>query len=466
MSDQQVLSDLIELVGGDVARAPDATSLDRHTHDYCVHGRKDVGIIALVFPRNTQQVSAVLRYCNEHEIAVQPQGGLTGLAGGAVPVGRCVVISMERMRAIKDLDTAAGTITVEAGVVMEAVQKAAEAADLFFPLDLGGRGSCQIGGNVSTNAGGNRVLRYGMARDLVLGVEAVLADGTVIDALRKVIKNNSGYDLRQLFIGAEGTLGIITAVVLKLFPRPRSNCTGICAVDNYPAILELLKRARAGFGSLLSAYEVMWPAFYELGTVGLGRKPPLDLGHGAYVLIEILGTDPDIDQVRYESVIGDAIEAGVVNDAIIAQSQRETTELWAVRDSPGEWSNGVHWPQLGFDVSVPTGEIGPLAEEIDAELKSRWPQLVALFFGHVADGNLHVSVRMSGHDVPELEIEDAIYGIVALRRGSISAEHGIGSLKIPFLHFSRSPEEIALMRAVKKAMDPKGILNPGKVLPA
>jgi FAD/FMN-containing dehydrogenase len=466
MTDQQVLSDLVALVGGDVALAPDATSLDRHTHDYCVHGRKDVGILALVFPRNTQQVSAVLRYCNDRSIAVQPQGGLTGLAGGAVPIGRCVVISMDRMRAIKELDTAAGTITVEAGVAMEAVQKAADAAELFFPLDLGGRGSCQIGGNVSTNAGGNRVLRYGMARDLVLGVEAVLADGTVIDALRKVIKNNSGYDLRQLFIGAEGTLGIITAVVLRLFPKPRSNCTGICAVDDYPAVLELLKRARSGLGSLLSAYEVMWPAFYDLATVGLGRKPPLEPGHGVYVLIEILGTDPEADQQRYETVIGEAMEAGIVKDAIIAQSQREATELWAVRDSPGEWSSGVHWPQLGFDVSVPTGEIGPLADEIDAELKSRWPQLIALFFGHVADGNLHVSVRMSGHDVPELEIEDAVYGIVAQRRGSISAEHGIGSLKIPFLHFSRSPEEIALMWAIKKAMDPKGILNPGKVLPA
>jgi len=416
-----------------------------------------------VFPRSTQHVSQALRYCNERGIAVQPQGGLTGLAGGAVPVGPCVLISLERMRTIKEIDPAAGTITVEAGVVMEAVQKAADAADLFFPLDLGGRGSCQIGGNVSTNAGGNRVLRYGMARDLVLGVEAVLADGTVIDALRKVIKNNSGYDLRQLFIGAEGTLGIITAVVLRLFPKPRSNNTGICAVDDYPAVLELLKRARSGFGATLSAFEVMWPDFYRLGTVALGRKPPLEIGHGAYVLIETLGTDPDGDQARYESVIGGAIEAGVVKDATIAQSQREATELWAVRDSPGEWSNGVHWPQLGFDVSVPTGEIGPLAVEIDAELKRRWPDLFAVFFGHVADGNLHVSVRMSGHSIPELDIENAVYGIVAQRRGSISAEHGIGSLKIPFLHFSRSEAEIELMRAIKKAMDPKGILNPGKL---
>jgi FAD/FMN-containing dehydrogenase len=463
MTDGNVLADLTALLGADVVLAPSDTLLDKHTKDFCVTGRTDVGVLALVFVRDTAQVSKTLAYCNEHGIAVQPQGGLTGLAGGAVPVGRCVIISLERMRAIKELDTVAGTITVEAGVTMETVQKAADAAELFFPLDLGGRGSCQIGGNISTNAGGNRVLRYGMARDLVLGVEAVLADGTVIDALRKVIKNNSGYDLRQLFIGAEGTLGIVTAVVLRLFPKPKSACTGICAVKDYAGVLDLLKRARSGFDSLLSAYEVMWPDFYKLGTVSLGRKPPLELGHGVYVLIETLGTDPDADQARYEAVIGEALEAGIVQDAIIAQSQREATELWAVRDSPGEWQKGVHWPQLGFDVSVPTGEIGPLAEEIGAELKRRWPELVAVFFGHVADGNLHVSVRMSGHSIPELDIENAVYGIVSQRRGSISAEHGIGSLKIPFLHYSRSEAEIALMRTIKNAMDPKGILNPGKL---
>jgi len=196
-----VLAELSALLGGDIVVAPDAQNVVRHTRDYCVEGNPGVGILALTYPRNTGQVSAILRYCNQQRIAVQPQGGMTGLSGGGVPTGPCVVVSLERMRAIKEIDTAAGTITVEAGVVMQAVQQAAEDADLFFPLDLGGRGSCQIGGNLSTNAGGNRVLRFGMARDLVLGVEAVLADGTVIDALRKVIKNNSGYDVRQLFIG-------------------------------------------------------------------------------------------------------------------------------------------------------------------------------------------------------------------------------------------------------------------------
>ncbi len=462
-SHDNIVAELAQLTGAGVVEAPDAQNVARHTSDFCVQGNPAVGILALTYPRSTQQISAILRYCNQRHIAVQPQGGMTGLAGGAVPVGPCVVVCLERMRAIREIDTAASTITVEAGVVMEAVQKAAEAADLFFPLDLGGRGSCQIGGNLSTNAGGNRVLRFGMARDLVLGVEAVLADGTVINGLRKMIKNNTGYDLRQLFIGSEGTLGIITAAVLRLFPRAGSVHTGLCAVDDYAAVIGLLKRARTGFGSQLTAFEVMWPEFYQLGTVGLGRKPPLPLGHGIYTLIETMGFDPDADQQRFEGVIGAAVEAGTVRDAVIAKSQREISEIWAVRDSPGEWQKGAHWPQLSFDVSVPTGEIGQLVTEIDSMLTARWPGLAAVHFGHVADGNLHVSVRMSGAAVPELDIEQAVYSIVSAHRGSVSAEHGIGSLKKDFLHLSRSPEEIALMRAIKNAMDPNGILNPGKI---
>jgi FAD/FMN-containing dehydrogenase len=458
-----VVADLTALVGGEVVVAPDAQNIARHISDYGVQGEAGVRILALTYPNSTAQVASILRFCNEHRIAIQPQGGMTGLAGGGVPVVPCVVMSLERMRAIRELDSTAGTITVEAGVVMEAVQRAADAADLFFPLDLGGRGSCQIGGNISTNAGGNRVLRFGMARDLVLGVEAVLADGTVIDALRKVIKNNTGYDLRQLFIGSEGTLGVVTAVVLRLFPKARSVCTGLCAVADYAAVIALLACARTGFASQLTAFEVMWSDFYRVATDGLGRKPPLASGHGLYVLIETMGTDPEADQDRYEQVIGEAMKAGIVSDAVIAKSQREVSEIWSVRDSPGEWQAAGHWPQLSFDVSVPTGEIGQLVADIHGAITSRWPGLSALYFGHVADGNLHVSVRMSEASASALEIEEAVYRIVAARRGSISAEHGIGSLKKDFLHLSRSPQEIALMRSIKQAMDPNGILNPGKI---
>lgn len=459
----EIVSALAERVGADVVTEPDAQNVERHTRDFGVRGDPAAGILALTFPRNTQQVAAILKFCNERRIAVQPQGGMTGLAGGAVPTGPCVVVSLERMRAIREIDRDAGTIVVEAGVVMESVQKAADAAELFFPLDLGGRGSCQIGGNLSTNAGGNRVLRFGMARDLVLGVEAVLADGTVIDALRKVIKNNTGYDLRQLFIGSEGTLGIITAAVLRLFPKPRSVCTGICALADYAAVLELLRRARSGFGAQLTAFEVMWPDFFQLGTEGLGHTPPLPLDAGLYVLIETMGQDPQTDQERFETVIGDALEASVISDAIIAQSHREASELWSVRDSPGEWRRTSHWPHLSFDVSAPTGEIGALAEEIRAAFTARWPQLHSVFFGHIADGNLHLSVGMAGHSVQESDIEDVVYEISARYKGSISAEHGIGLVKKKYLHYSRSPAELALMRALKQAMDPNGILNPGKI---
>ena len=454
---------LQSLLGADVIHGPGEADFSRHTGDFLSTMAADIQLLGAAYPRTTEEVSAILKACNAAGIPVTPQGGMTGLAGGGVPAVPSLVLSLERMRAIEEIDTAASTMTVQAGVVLETVQKAAEEADLFFPLDLGGRGSARIGGNAATNAGGNRVLRYGMMRELVLGVEAVLADGTIVTSLNKMLKNNAGYDTKQLFIGSEGTLGVITRLVLRLFPKPRSVNTGLVAVKDFAAVLELLKHCKAGLGPNLSAFETMWPVFYHIGTTELGRTPPIPHGHGVYVLIETLGTDPESDQTRFEETIAGAIEAGVVEDAVVAKSQKESTDLWNIRDCPGEFTK-VFWPQMSFDVSMSTGDIGAAMEDIEKRLKTRWPEMRTVFFGHIADSNLHLSVKLGEGAMPEHDIEEEVYRAVGDWKGSISAEHGIGTIKRPFLHYSRSPAELALMRTLKTALDPKGILNPGKVI--
>jgi FAD/FMN-containing dehydrogenase len=457
-----IFAPIRERLGADVFQIPGEFDPGRHVHDFLVGMPEGGNILAIAYPRATAEVAEILKFCNEQGIKVTPQGGMTGLAGGGVPVEPCVVLSLERMRAIEEIDINASTMTVQAGVVLEKVQIAADEAGLFFPLDLGGRGTAQVGGNASTNAGGNRVIRYGMMRALVLGAEWVLADGTVVTSLNKMIKNNAGYDLKQLFIGSEGTLGVITRLVLRLFPKSKGVCTGLCAVKGYPEVLELLAHAKAGFGATLSAFEMMWPEFYELGTTALGRRPPIAPEHGVYVLIETMGDDPEADQARFETIIAGAIEAGTVDDAVIAQSGREARDLWAIRDAPGEFTK-VFWPQISFDISIPTGQMGDFIIELRTRLNARWPGVHAVFFGHVADSNLHLSVKTDGDPKLEHEIDGVVYKAVGDWGGSISAEHGIGVHKRPFLHYSRTPEEIALMRTLKAALDPKGILNPGKV---
>jgi len=453
---------LQDRLGKDVFQIPGEFDPARHIHDFLVGAPAEANILGVAYPRSTAEVSEILTFCNTHNIAVTPQGGMTGLAGGGVPIGTCVILSMERMRAIEEIDVAAGTMTVQAGIPLEAVQTAADDAGLFFPLDLGGRGTAQVGGNASTNAGGNRVVRYGMMRSLVLGMEWVMADGTVVTSLNKMIKNNAGYDLKQLFIGSEGTLGVITKLVLRLFPKARSVCTALCALQTYDQVLDLLARAKGGLGATLSAFEMMWPRFYHLGTEALGRRPPIAAEHGVYVLIETMGDDEGSDLARFEQVIGEAIEAGSVADAVIAKSGKEARDLWAIRDCPGEFTK-VFWPQISFDISIPTGEMGDFMVECQKLLEARWPGLDTVFFGHVADSNLHLSVKSDGDPHFEHELDAEVYKAVGAWGGSISAEHGIGVHKKPFLHYCRTPEELALMRTLKAALDPKGILNPGKV---
>ena len=418
---------------------------------------------AIARPRTTGEVATVLRVCHAANVPVVAQGGRTGLAGGATPDTGWVVLSTERMTAIGEPNTASASMVVEAGAVLQNVQQVADAAGLLFPLDIGARGSCTIGGNISTNAGGNHVLRYGMMRELVLGLESVLADGTVISAMSPMLKNNTGYDLKQLLIGAEGTLGVVTGAVLRLFPKPHLMRTGLCAVADYSSAVALLDLARVELGADLNAFEVLWPDFYRLGTLRMGRRMPLPDGAGAYVLVETGSTGANGRDDRLTGLLERALAEQVIVDGVIAQSEREREELWTIRDTVGEMTK-TFWPCIGFDVSVPIGDIGRFMAACRARLAADLPTSQSVWFGHIADSNIHITVRVpEAEHQPVKEINRIVYDCVQEFAGSISAEHGIGLLKKPYLSCSRSDAEIAMMRTLKSALDPRGILNPGKI---
>ncbi len=455
-----LLEDLRAALGPDaILSGPDIAP--RYLADWSVSAAENPPL-AIALPRTTAEVAAILKLCTAHKTPVAPQGGLTGLAGGATPIAGGIALSLERMRAIEDIDPAAATLTVQAGAPLQSVQDAADAAGLLFPLDIGSRGSCAIGGNVSTNAGGNRVLRYGMTRDLVLGMEVVLADGTVLTSLNKMQKNNTGYDLKHLFIGAEGTLGVVTRLVLRLFPKPASACTALVACPSYAAVLDLLRRARAELGGALSAFEVMWPEFYTLATTEHAIRPPLPSGHALYVLMDSLGSDQARDTETFSAMIERALEDGIVEDAVIAQSHREGTEIWGLRDSVVQFQRTMN-PQAGFDISLPIGRMQEFIDTCKSALLAANPALRAVWFGHIADSNLHICVKLEPGGPSKSAIDHIVYTQVRDYGGSISAEHGIGLLKRPYLSYTRTPEEIAVMRRIKAALDPDGILNPGKV---
>lgn len=421
--------------------------------------------LALVRPRTTHEVATILRTCHELHVPVVPQGGLTGLCGGARPTPDAVVLSLERLVGVEEIDPAMATMTVRAGTPLETVQRVAEEAGFLIPLDLGARGSCTIGGNLSTNAGGNRVIRYGMAREMVLGLEVVLADGTVVSNLNKMIKNNAGYDWKQLFLGSEGTLGVITRAVLRLWPLPGFTTAAFCGLADFASVVRLLEEARAGLGPLLSAFEVMWPRFYDL-IVGhaSGVRAPLAGRHGYYVLLEAQGTEEAFDAPRFEAFLERMHEAGVVADAAVAQSRADVRAFWAVRDAVAEW-NRIIGPHFGYDLGLPIGRTERFAQEAEAALAARFPGVVAVFFGHLGDSNLHVVVHVPGvAEQPYEEVTSILYRLVRAHGGTISAEHGIGTLKKSWLGYARSEAEIALMRTLKAALDPRNILNPGKVV--
>jgi FAD/FMN-containing dehydrogenase len=417
----------------------------------------------LVRPANTAELSAVMRACHEAAQPVVVHGGLTGLVHGTDARPGDLVVSLERMRRIESVDPVQRVAIAQAGATLQQMQEAADAQGLLFPLDLGGRGSATLGGNTSTNAGGNRVLRFGMMRDMILGIEAVLADGTVLSSMNALIKNNSGYDLKQLFVGTEGTLGIVTRLVLRLREKPARQDVAFVAVASFDALVALLKHMDRALGGTMSAFEVMWPAFYELVTTPPAKgRAPVPHGHPFYVLIESMGGDAPGEDARFEGALESALAQGLVADAAIAQSQAEVAAIWALRDDvmqTGRW--GAPW---SFDVSMPIARMPRYVEQVGERIRGQWPAARFWVFGHLGDGNLHVVVSSEGIGSAQRErLDRCIYEPLAGTDGAVSAEHGIGFEKKPWLPLSRTPTEIALMRTLKAALDPRGILNPGRI---
>jgi FAD/FMN-containing dehydrogenase len=421
--------------------------------------------LVVLRPSDTAQVAAIMKICHQHDHSVTVQGGMTGLVAGGLPDDGQVVISMERLNGVEEIDPASSTMTVWAGTPLQLVQEAATKANLYFAVDLGARGSCQVGGNISTNAGGNRVIRYGMMREQILGLEVVLADGTIVTSLNKMLKNNAGYDLKQLFIGSEGTLGIVTRAVLRLHARTPGYFTAFCALATPDAAVQFLAHLKQTGGALMS-YEVMWPDFYDFMTQRVpGIRTPLPTRAAAYALIELATDLSEHDQTRYSALLETAMEYGWVTDAAIAQSGKEAADFWRLRDAVSEFP--VLWsPYRGYDISLPIGDMSRFVASLQAAFTAEFPTSEYAHFGHIGDSNLHVVIHVPGTRAafPAAAIDACVYEMVRKFGGSISAEHGIGLNKKKYLHYTRNASEMALMKLIKSTLDPKNLLNPGKVI--
>ena len=423
-------------------------------------------------PRTTDEVSKVVALCNQLGFTVVPQGGNTGVCGGGVPMGpRAVVLATGRMNRVRGIDAPNATITVDAGCILADVQAAAREAGFLFPLSLGGEGTAQIGGNLSTNAGGINVLRYGNARELMLGLEVVLPDGRVWDGLRGLRKDNTGYALRHLFVGAEGTLGVITAACLKLFPLPQDRQTAFIAVRDPAAAISLLWRAREASGDAVTAFELLPRNGLEIGLRNMGGRDPLDTPHGWYVLMEMSSGRQGSLRTAMEEVLASALEQGLVLDAAVAENEQQRLELWRLR----EVTAGGHQHQEGglikHDISVPVSRIPEMIERGTNAVLHAFPGTRVIPFGHAGDGNLHFNlVQPVGCDAAKFfalreSMNHIIHDMVVELGGSISAEHGIGLLKRDEMARYKSTLELELMRSIKAALDPLNVMNPGKVLP-
>jgi FAD/FMN-containing dehydrogenase len=427
---------------------------------------------AVVRPGSVAEVSAVMKWASETGVRVVPQGGNTGMVGGQVPVaeGKEIILSLQRLDKVRSVDAAGDTMTVEAGVILQKAQEAAEAAGRLFPLSLASEGSCTVGGNLSANAGGTAVIAYGNARELCLGLEVVLADGRVWNGLRQLRKDNTGYDLKNLFIGSEGTLGIITAAVLKLFPLPAARATAFLAVPDPEAALALLNKAKASAGGTLTTFEIM-------PRIGLdfvvrhasGARDPLSEPSPWYVLMEVCAQAETGLTEAVEAFLGEALEEGLVTDAVLAGSLGQRADLWKLREMLSEVQTH-EGGSIKHDVSVPLQAVPEFLKRAIARVEEMVPSCRPVPFGHLGDGNIHFNVSQPvGADKAAYlagwgAMNEAVHAIVTELKGSISAEHGIGRLKRSLLPGVKDPVELDLMRTVKAALDPKGVLNPGSVL--
>jgi FAD/FMN-containing dehydrogenase len=419
---------------------------------------RPLGADVVIRPASTAEVSHVLATCSRLGVPVVPVGGGSGLVAGAVAEG-AVALSLERMRTIHEVDPTDRVLIADAGVVLEAAQAAAADVGLDLGIDLGARGSAQLGGLVATNAGGNGVIRHGMTRHRVLGLEVVLADGTVVDGVRRMVKDNTGYDLSSLFVGSEGTLGVVTRVAWRCSPAPAGRATGLLAVPSFGSVVELLRTLQATTAGTVSAYEVMWRSFYELVAVESGHhRPPFPPDAPFYVLTEVEFGSADDAFDRFGAIVGRLVDDGRVTDAVIAHTAADRAALWAIRDDIPALV-GALGIRLAYDISLPIGSMEGYLADLGEALERRFPGSRLVVFGHLGDGNLHVTI--GGPDEHADEVDDLVYGPIRALGGSISAEHGIGRLKKRHLGRSRSPEEIALMRSIRTTLDPAGILNPG-----
>lgn len=419
----------------------------------------------LVKPSCTQEVAEVVKVARDLMIPITVVGGQTGTCGGAVPIDGGIALSLERMNQITDIDPISMTMTVDAGCILQLAQEAAERQGTLLPLDLGARGSATIGGVIGTNAGGNRVLRWGMTRDMVLGLEAVLPDGTILSSLTKMLKDNAGYHWKHLLIGSEGTLAIVTRAVLRLRPLPTTCETALLATDSFENAIKVLRRLEVSLSGKLSSFELMWSEFYDRISEGLLslRPRPMATGHGFYLLVESMGGDAQADADQFQRALMTLIEEGVVADAVIAQSDREREAIWAVREDMTPGLMPLR-PFASYDVSMGVADMPAFAEAASATLRAIYPNVDILFYGHAGDGNLHAIVSIGRMDKEvQAQFDRAIFDAVRDVGGSIAAEHGIGMSRAPYLEWTRSGNEIALMHALKKAIDPQNLFNPGKL---